>query len=787
MTQFKWKGTLVAVSFAVAMHARAQDAAPQPDATQAPPETLPTVPVQVSEPQEPVPASTEPDGATKLEDVVVTATKRKEASREVPISINAFRGDDLEKRGFKSLAQIVQFSPGVTLNSGENEDGNYLSIRGISADSRNNIYTRPTGLFLEDVSLTNPSVLSVLADVEPFDLQTVEVLKGPQGTLFGGSALSGAVRYVPNAPQLHVTQLKLSASGGRIADSESFEREYGGMVNVPVGSVMAIRGTGIYRKTPGWIDEPDNGRTDTNSSRRVQARGAVLLQPLDRLSIEASYFFRELHVAASQVETDVSASTRENSRHATPTDSRVKLYGLKGIWGFGFADLMVLANQLELKSTSVTDLTPSLALSSTPVVAYEPFVSSAKQPTGEVRLVSREPVWGIDYVIGLFYMHSDQHLALNTIVTTAAATALPDQLNPVFDAIRTLLNRPGFAFTEVSDTALIDALAIEKAAFVDLKRTFFDTVELDLGGRVYDQKTHGIDSAAEQGIILPDTSDAVPLPETVASVLAPIDTIQIDRGFNPKLALTWRPSRKLSVYASAVRGFRFGGINGVTGYESTALGIPLTFHSDHLWNYEVGVRTDWLKGRLIADVTGFYIDWKQPQILQLKQGILGYTDNVGAARSQGVEGRIAALLPWNFSADVNGAYVDSRTTEAFTSDKGDVGPGTRMPATPFVSASGVLSQRSSLAGFQFIGSYSLSYRGPSHNILQNDVPLPGFVLHNVSLNITRPDWKYRPEINFSVTNLFDKHVAVFGLTTPGAPIYVGNQPRAIRLTLSLNY
>ncbi|HVT35546.1 MAG TPA: Plug domain-containing protein, partial [Nevskiaceae bacterium] len=113
-----------------------------------------TIPVNSKSTAAPAAAPASDDGSTRLEDVVVTATKRREASREVPISINAFRGEDLEKRGAKGLEEILQFAPGVSINKNTSADNNYVSIRGVSTNSNNNVYTRPTGLFLEDASLS---------------------------------------------------------------------------------------------------------------------------------------------------------------------------------------------------------------------------------------------------------------------------------------------------------------------------------------------------------------------------------------------------------------------------------------------------------------------------------------------------------------------------------------------------------------------------------------------------------------------------------------------------------
>lgn len=162
---------------------------------------LATIPVQPEETgaEEAVPADPE-STSTKITEIIVTATKREESVRDVPISIDAFSGEDLAQRGVKDLEGLLKYSPGVILKKGSASDSSNITIRGIGGTSK--YFNRTFGLFYQDVSLVNPSLAGAQPDIDPFDMRTVEVLKGPQGTLFGGSALAGAVRYVPTPPSL---------------------------------------------------------------------------------------------------------------------------------------------------------------------------------------------------------------------------------------------------------------------------------------------------------------------------------------------------------------------------------------------------------------------------------------------------------------------------------------------------------------------------------------------------------------------------------------------------------
>ncbi len=175
----------LAALLGVAAGARAQSA---PDA---PLETIPVQPTS-SEPEKPAPAE-KADTSTSLETVVVTATKRRANPRDLPATIDAVRGDDIEQRGYQSQEDFLKLVPGVTFYN-DNITANRITIRGIGADL---VTSNTTGVFLGDVPFEDPTLPRVTLDPNPFDLERIEILKGPQGTLFGGSALNGAVRYVP--------------------------------------------------------------------------------------------------------------------------------------------------------------------------------------------------------------------------------------------------------------------------------------------------------------------------------------------------------------------------------------------------------------------------------------------------------------------------------------------------------------------------------------------------------------------------------------------------------------
>ncbi len=759
-------------------------------------DSVPVQPIRDERPDSDLLKEDLPANTVRLEEIIVTATKRQEAERDVPLSIDSLKGQDLERQGATGLEQILQNSPGVNIQKGGSVDKNYVSIRGVSSDSRNNIYTRPTGLFLEDASLTNPSTLSVLADVDLIDISRVEILKGPQGTLFGGSALSGLIRYLPNQPTTAATLFKVSVGSGFISDSDDRPSHYSAMINLPIGENLALRAAGGHRNTPGFVDDSTSGEKDINKSESDQVRGALLWQPLPELTLSGSYFTRKVHSDNGGILDDVENRQMNVRRVSSNNDSTVRLSDLRGEYEFNAVKLVALYSRLQIEGYDQADLSPSLGLSATPVRAYQPSISTVDQPTYELRLVSNEPLWGVNYLFGYYNMRSVQYLNMQTTVDALSGIGAGNLVPAsVFQLVNSLANSLGATradLSRVSSDVVIDADAREKAFFFDLSRTFFDDFTLNLGGRFFDATTDGKTVGEISGI--PEDPAAFGLDPgeyglpTLRTPLnaTPVYDHALNR-FNPKVAVTWKPGERFSAYGSAVKGFRFGGINTIPAAYAPLLDIPVNFKSDTLWNYEAGIRTDWFDGRMTADLTAFYIDWKDLQVLQTKASIFGYTDNVGSARSKGAELDIKTLLPHGFLLNLSGAFVDARTTEDFDSDSGTVAAGTPLPATPRWSGAGTLTHIGKFWGVSTAASYMVSYRGESPNRLQNDIPLEAYMLHNISLNLGLRDRDLQPEINFSVTNLLDESVSVFALNTAGGVLRATNQPRTFLVTLSLSY
>jgi outer membrane receptor protein involved in Fe transport len=227
-------------------------------------------------------------------------------------------------------------------------------------------------------------------------------------------------------------------------------------------------------------------------------------------------------------------------------------------------------------------------------------------------------------------------------------------------------------------------------------------------------------------------------------------------GFSPKFAVTFKATKDLLFYANATKGFQFGG---VSLYQSSdpRYETPSSFKSSKLWSYELGSRTDWFHRTLRADLTVFYIDWKDPQIVQDAPGanIYQYVDNVGAATSKGVEAALRWLTPLpGLSVNTVGSYIVAKTTVPYTDAENNmIASGTDMPQSPRVQASAVLNYAGRFGGWVAGPSLAYAYQGTAWNKINHQKKIFGYGMLNASLDISRPDWRFAPALNFGVSNL----------------------------------
>lgn len=756
-------------------------------------ESIPTIPVLQLAPEDGAPPmEVREAGPAQLEEIVVTATKRAQSVRDIPASITAFSGEKLESSGQLNLNDFIQKSPGVTAAQGA-PGFTRLTFRGISTDTLPTAgNSQPVGIFIGDTAFTDPYIANIVPDLSAFDLAGVEVLKGPQGTLFGGSALSGAIRYTLTEPSLGLWQVRGFSQYADPKDG-STALTHGIAINAPIpDSNIAARLNYVHREYSGTVDDVRAGRKDVAASSGNQIRGQVLWQP-------GNWKFKFTHITQdfsgdNQLNEVVSPTgPRENGETVleAPAEHEFGLNSLEAIYDFESMRVVSLTSSVHRDAYFSRDITGILA--GTPPPGYPAtagilteVIDNSENISQELRLQSTGD-GAFNWLVGAYYF--DYEMFFNILIDTPLNQSLLGEgsllgENPLLAGVFGLLGlpNPGGA------TALLDgtsnAESSEKAVFADLSYEFWDRLTLSLGGRFYETEVSG--GFIGTGLLIAGNQNDGLQSNSLATIK--------ERGFNPKASATFVINEHASLYASVAKGFRFGGLQSVP---STATnGVPPTYKSDTLWNHEIGLRTQWLDNTLQADLTAFYIRYKDPIITQSTQGIpLGFNTNVSGAISRGLESSILWNTPLEgLTFAFSGGLTDAYITEQFEASNGDiVEPGTEMPGAARHQFSTTLSYLGYWDRYTFAPSLNYTYVGRGFSNITHDVEINGIGTLNAGLVLGTLGVRGNPAIAINLTNLTDEVAPVAGaagttlVTQQRTQGFLLNPPRTITARISFEF
>lgn len=743
------------------------------------PEELPTIPLEKKN----VPPSKIKDEpvSRKIEEIVVTATKREMSARDIPVSIDAKTGDQLEKMGARDLLDYIATVPGITLQDGTNGEagGRKITIRGVGPSETNGISGNQTvGQFIGDIPMTDPYSNYMTPDLDPFDLQTVEILKGPQGTYFGASALNGAIRYVPAKPQIGEWALRGFAEGLSIAEG-GYGSTYAAALNAPIGESLAVRATGVLQDTPGYIDNLQRHQKDADSRSKWSGRGSLRWQPSDKADINLMYLKQ---VSKKNDILDVDNTNQQLTNNSRPGPSSIKTgFDLASVdarydleeWG-----TVVWESALQKKSV-LSQLDDTMFTGSQGIQNFRAYATTAiNGTTHELRLVSPgDGDW--TWILGAFYLNDEARIHNDAFLP---GTALPVPSLPVVGQVF----GPFGLSLGIIET---DTQARETSLYGELTRRFWSDWELTVGARLYKTRISGTYVAEGLlGVASPD-----------------VDIDLRDHGVSPKVSLSYKPTADLMAYLTFSRGFQFGGVNIVTSglpFDNPLTGppVPTTFGSSILWNREVGIRMDWLDGILRTDVAVYDLDWSRAQFVEVNDNLVldtDYVSNVGKVRSQGVETSLTYLPPIDgLTLNVAVGYSNARTAASYTAKNGTViPPGTSMPNSPKYQTATTLSYSSLFGPWLVGGSVTHTLTSRAYDTITHDHEIFGYQAASLGLNLARPDWSGAPSLSFGVTNLTDVRgvigrstsAGVSGVTGSEAPSYIFIRPRTLTLRLSFDF
>ncbi len=566
--------------------------------------------------------NTSSSGASSLlEEVIVTATKRDESLRSVASSVTAVTGEQLDSVGAQSFKDYLNGLPGVQFQ-GSTPGVSNVTLRGIGTAT---IYPdqgqATTGIYINDIPLTDPGFALSVPDLDVYDVQRVEILRGPQGTLFGAASLGGAINYVYNPVSLTELQAGFQTDLFGISNGSGSGYTVKGLLNVPiVDGKFGVRLAGLTSYTPGYLDNVGSGHDGSNAHRVSSFRANMLWQLNDKFSLRYFGFRDEAksddnyysYPALGELKRDTAV---DEPLKFTTTVNSVRLNG-----DLGFAELSISAADLKKKQ----DSTFFEYWNGPPPPLYT-GVSHATNDTKtyEARLTSAtKGKW--DWLVGLYYGSTDEYYPSVDLVDGSAVSS--------FD---------------------VDYSSTEQAMFGDVTYHFTDSLSVNGGGRYYDVKLTTV-----------RTITAIGTPDDV------VDGEQKENGFSPKVSIKYQPTRDFMTYGAISRGFRMGGVN--LNAPLASYPTPATYDSDSLINYEVGVRLGMLDHTLLLDSTVYYVDWSDIQLRLARPDRRSYVANAGKATSTGMENAITWLPAKNFSLQANVTYLSAKLAQSLPLGDGTV-------------------------------------------------------------------------------------------------------------------
>ena len=565
-------------------------------------------------------------------EIVVTAQKRRQRLIDVPQSISVISGQSLENQHAQRLSDYLTRIPSA--NIVESQPGNSrIVLRGINAGGvgatvATYIDETPFG---SATSLANGAILA--PDIDPFDLERVEVLRGPQGTLYGANSLGGLVKYVTVAPDPHTFGAAAEAGAEDVSHGEMgyWLRAAG---NIPLSNTAAFRVSGFYRSDPGYIDDPNHG-TDVNDGKHYGGRASFMVRPAQGLRIRLSAMAENLRSDnTSTIDLDPetlrpSLGTLEHARVLNePNDVNYRLYNGTIDYDFGPMMLVSATSYGTLDQTQVEDASAQYgallsAIFETPLGTGVAQTMNQRRFTQEVRLASSGKQ-ALEWTIGGFYTHEKNRLGQNLFGVDGTNGA------PIssFDGL-ILVNLP--------------SRYSEYAGFANATWHLAPKFDLTAGGRWSHNKQTEVQNTDGP----------------LAGGASSFGGHSSDSVFTYSVAPTFKPNDNTRIYARVAKGYRPGGPNAVSPLAPSD--VPRQFGPDTTTNYEIGVKTQTADHLLSLEVTGFLIDWKAIQLLA-QVGDFGVNTNGGSARSKGIEFTAGFNPSSGLSLFANGAYVDAHLT-----------------------------------------------------------------------------------------------------------------------------
>ena len=743
--------------------------------------------------------------------IIVTATRRAESVQDIPLNIAAVGSEQIEEQGLTELSDLLPFVPGINIVDRGGRQGNPIIVRGLNVDAigsgdGNNDGGGTVATYLGEIP--------VFVDLKLNDLERVEVLLGPQGTLYGAGTLGGAIRYIPRKPQFGETTVEVRAEASKYSKASSLSHETGFTFNLGISDTFAIRGSLDWVDDSGFIDyvnvvdqigvtNPDtaaglNRIKDADGEETLSGRIAARWEPNAWLDATLTYYYQESDIEGRRtshwrdivpglLDNEASVGRYENAfRVREPNEIKNDLLALEVVADLGFAELTSATGWSNFEDDGQRDQTTLLI---TLEYSYELFpaftsftreIGEEERINQEIRLVSTHG-GPLSWIVGGYYNK----------FTLAASSS---EFVPNYVAY---VNQPALDFGLTDRPDALEYFStdrqrlVETALFGELSYTLFDQLTLTGGLRYYDYSLK-----AASSVDFPLFEPLSFTPQTLGEISNnPFDPAlaQKDDGFLYKFNLSWEASPDLLVYATVSEGYRIGGVNGVgecgpfdpnatqgacalapgqqfgPGPNDFSIRDERQFTPDKTRNYELGFKSTLAEGALILNGAVYYIDWIDPQLgSSTVNANIPITVNGGGAESKGVELSANWFATERLQIRGNFSYTDSTLTTltpdlirtitppGFGSDFEDGQDGDRLPGSPKTQFSVFGAYNHPLSnGNELIFNASYSHQG---NVLTraggrgSSLTLDSYGTANASVTYEADRWS----ATLFADNLFDK-------------------------------
>jgi outer membrane receptor protein involved in Fe transport len=624
-------------------------------------------------------------------DIVVTALKRATNIQQTPISISAVTADSLLRQNITDSNALGRVAPSLVINEGSN-GGSRVIIRNLYATGEPLV-----GLYYDEVPLSGTGGVSndaggTLPGLRLFDVERAEVLRGPQGTLYGASSMGGTIRIIFAKPKMDRYEGALDGQVNTVDGSGgSFGQQINGMINVPiVEDKIAARLVGFYDKAPGFVDNSLLGFKDINGSESFGGRLTVRVKPTEDITLDLLGVYQTRDGARSDWNyTNYKLTGKRYDQQVLirqPQTDELKLFGATLNWDFGFATLTATGSYSERKleysfdytnffsryqSVNQTNgLVPAYTGAPTSIPGYTRFLSdcqsgyvqgttcngagyqtlvnsygnqstfqpqTSKTSTEEIRLA--DDAHALKWTIG-FYHSYRKNFTESILERADPVTGLQNYPN----AFAT----PAGLVVGVNTTGLdrtIDDRLEQIAGFAELTYDISDALSVTAGGRYFKY--------------MKDTTSAVLVPSYIAgnSRQGEVTTSGDENGSLLKFGANYKLNRDIMFYATAAQGYRPGGVNQTLGLPSYAA----TYTSDSVWAYEAGVKTTWFDRKVVVNFDVFQMDWDDMQISASFNNAFGFiTNSSSPARIRGVELDTSFYPVDRLSLRLSGSYIDAK-------------------------------------------------------------------------------------------------------------------------------